>query len=396
MSGDWGGFRKQLGDDGFTISPSFTSANMGNPVGGMRQAFTADGVFNVQLDFDLEKMSDGDVTGLLIHTNALYIYGQDLSQQYIGDFSIVSPISAYNTVRLQELWLQKSFLDDRLMLRAGNLAIDNDFFVSSSSSLYLNSMICTMITPIAINAPNTPAYPIASPGVRLQFLPTPETYVMTGVYGMDNSSNQATNNRYGTRFALTASSGMLVMTEAGYLLNQEPKDKGLQGTYRIGSFVHTANYDTWGSQAQNALGAGPLKSGGSNFGVYGLAEQQLYAHNAQSISVFMGGGGAPSNISFLAWSMEGGFNFEGFVPGRDHDVAGISFARSSVSSNLSNAAVSLGSAPLTVQTVMEATYRAQITPWWSFQPDFQYIANPGAAHASPNAVVLGMSTSIAF
>jgi hypothetical protein len=35
---------------------------------------------------------------------------------------------------------------------------------------------------------------------------------------MDNSSNPATNNQHGTRFALTASSGMLIMTEAGYLL----------------------------------------------------------------------------------------------------------------------------------------------------------------------------------
>jgi porin len=395
MTGEWGGLRRELGDDGFTVSPSYTSVILGNPSGGIKQGIVSDGLFNVALDFDLEKMSAGAVNGLLIHINALYAYGPDPSLRNIGDFSGVSPIATYNSVRLEELWLEKSFLDKRLSIRVGNLSL-NDFFVSTSSSLYLNGTINSLITPIADNVPNLPLFPVASPGVRLQFLPTPQTYVITGVYGMDSNSNPATNNQHGTRFALNASSGVLIMTEAGYLLNQSPQDTGLKGTYRIGSFVHTANYDTLASKAQNAVGAGPLRSGGSNYGVYGLAEQQLYAHGARSISLFLGGGGAPSNIDFVAWSLEGGFNFSGFIPGRDHDVAGVSFARSTVSSDFSASAVSLGGAPFTVQSVLEVTYRVQIAPWLFVQPDFQYIVNPGAEHAFPNAIVLGMSTSIAF
>jgi porin len=191
-------------------------------------------------------------------------------------------------------------------------------------------------------------------------------------------------------------SGMLIMSEVGYLLNQAPGDKGLNGTYRVGSFVHTADYDTWTSQAQHALGTGSLKTAGPNYGIYGLAEQQIYVHGAQSISVFVGGGGAPANIDFLAWSLQGGLNFSGFLFERKQDVAGVAFARSSVSGAFSDSAVSLGGASYMSQSNLEATYRIQVTPWWYVQPDFQYIINPGATSSIKNAVVLGLSTSIAF
>jgi len=395
LTGDWGGLRKKLEDDGFAVNPTYTSIIQGNPSGGKSQGFANDGLFNVQLDFDLEKMTDGDVTGLTVHANALYIYGPSLSQEYVGDFSGTNLIYAYNTVRLQELWLEKWFLDKRLSLKVGNMAVDTEYFQSSSDALFINSTF-TLATLMANNVPNSPTYPVASPGVRLKFLPTPETYVMTGVYGMDNSSNQATTNKYGTRFALTASSGMFIMSEAGYLLNQQPNDKGLQGTYRLGSWVHTADYDTWGSQADNALGTGPLKSGGSNYGVYGLVDQQVYSHDAQSISLFAWGGGAPSNINFVDWYFQGGVDFTGFIPGRDNDVAGVAFARSDVSGNYSASQVLQGNPPSTAESVLEATYKVQVAPWWSVQPDLQYYFNPSGVQGSSNAVVLGISTNISF
>ena len=44
----------------------------------------------------------------------------------------------------------------------------------------------------------------------------------------------------------------------------------------------------------------------------------------------------------------------------------------------------------------EATYEIAITPWWSIQPDLQWIINPSGVTGSPNALVLGLRTSVAF
>ena len=189
---------------------------------------------------------------------------------------------------------------------------------------------------------------------------------------------------------------MLVMSEAGYLLNQSPNDRGLQGTYRLGSFVHTANYETWQSQANFANGTGPLQSAGANYGVYGVMDQQIYAHGGEGISLFVRSGGAPSNVNFVDYYVDGGFNFTGFIPGRYDDVAGIAVARSHVSDPFSDSQVAQGNPPSTAETVVEATYKVQIAPWWSVQPDVQYIFTPSGVQGSKNATVLGLRTSVAF
>ena len=395
MTGDWDGFRDVMENAGVTFSPTYTGEVFGNPSGGAKQGLITDGMFNLVLDIDLDKITNGALANTTIHANAFYIYGSSLSASDVGDFSNISNIAAYNTIRLQELWIEKLFWDKRLSLKIGNMAVDNEFFQSSSAALFINGTFGAFDL-IANNVPNAPVYPLASPGVRLMLQPTSAFYVMAGVYGMDNHSVPNVNNQNGTRFALDGSSGMLVMSEAGYLLNQSPNDQGLQGTYRIGSFVHTSNYTTWTSQANAANGTGSLQSAGTNYGIYGVMDQQLYTQGDQAISFFVRSGGAPSNVNFVDYYVDSGFNFTGFLPGRGSDVAGLAVARAHVSDDFSNARVAQGDLPLTAETVIEATYKVQLTSWWSVQPDLQYIITPSGVQGSQNALVLGVRTDIAF
>jgi porin len=56
------------------------------------------------------------------------------------------------------------------------------------------------------------------------------------------------------------------------------------------------------------------------------------------------------------------------------------------------------------ETVVEATYQYQATPWLKIQPDFQFVFNPGAGIANPDdptekvkdEAVLGVRATIAF
>jgi porin len=342
-------------------------------------------LLNVALDLDLDKMNDGGwLSETTIHANALWIHGPGLSDHDVGDFSDTSNIAGYNTVRLQELWLQKKFWEDRVSLKIGNMAVDNEFFQCSSGSLFISGTFGAF-TFVANNLPNSPVYPLAAPGIRLQLVPSSRFYVMAGVYGQDINSDPAINNKNGTRFALNSSSGMLVMSEAGYLLNQSPNDRGLQGTYRIGSFIHTDDTATFEGS-----------SGGATYGIYGVMDQQIYSKTSRAISLFVRSGGAPSNTNFVDYYIEGGFNFTGFVPGRDNDVAGLALARSHVSGEFSTASELSGGPAYTAETVIEATYKAQLAPWWSVQPDAQYIVTPGGFSGAHNAVVLGVRTTVAF
>jgi porin len=395
LTGNWGGLRDALKKDGVTFTPLYTGEVFGNPSGGARQGVVSDGLFDLDLYLDLDPMSGGAIKDTLVYASALYIYGSNLSGQDVGDFSITSNIAAYNTLRLQELWVQKVFWDKKLSVKVGNMAVDNEFFQSGSAALFINGTYGAF-TFLANNVVNSPTYPLASPGVRLQFLPSSQFYVMAGVYGQDTGSNPATNNQSGTRFALNGKSGMLVMSEAGFLLNQGPKDKGLQGSYRLGSFLDTGNHTTFASQADVASGTGPLRSAGTNFGVYGVIDQQVYSHDSQGISLFTRCGGAPSETNFVDYYLEFSCNLTGFVPGRDKDVGGLAMARSHVSDDYSAAQVLEGNPPSTAETVIEATYKVQLAPWWSVQPDAQYIVTPSGVQGSRNAVVLGVRTYVAF
>jgi porin len=384
MTGDWGGWRKKLADDGFTFLPTYIGEVLGNPSGGARQGVIYEGLLDLPLNFDLGKMDDA-LADTTIYADALEIHGPGLSQRFVGDFSNTSGIAAYNTLRLDEVWIQKLFWDKKLSVKAGNVAVDTEFFQSASASLFVSSSFGTF-TLFANNLPGGgPAYPLAVPAVRVSFTPIPQFYVMAGVYGQDDRIDQAVNDQYGTLFALNEHDGMLIMSEAGFLLNQEANDKGLQGTYRLGSFVHTDDTPTWAGG-----------NGGTGYGIYGVMDQQLYSENSRVISLFVRSGGAPSNTNFVDWYAEGGFDFTGFVPRRGNDVAGLAVARSHVSGDYSAAQIAAGSRPLTAETVIEATYKVQLAPWWSVQPDFQYIVTPSGVEGSSNAVVLGLRTTVAF
>lgn len=379
---------------GITFLPVYYGDVMGNPSGGLRQGAVTDGGIDLILDLDLARMSDNAVDDLIIHTNALYVYGPNISITDVGDFSITNNVAVYNSLRLQELWIEKGFWDKYLSLRVGNIAIDYEYFQSASAYLFINATFGAL-NLISANVPNAPVYPVASPGVSLKVQPTPNFYAMAGVFGMDSKSNWAINNQNGTLFALNSKSGMLIMSELGYLLNPSPKDCDLEGTYRVGSFIHTADYKTWDSRAQAIMGTGPLRSAGTNYGIYGVMDQQIYRNEKQIITLFGHSGWAPSNVNFVDYYVDGGFTFTGFIPGRDKDVAGLAMTHSHVSHSFSDAMVSLGNHPFTAETAIEATYKVQLTPWWFVQPDVQYVISPGGVD-TPNALVLGLRTVITF
>ena len=60
----------------------------------------------------------------------------------------------------------------------------------------------------------------------------------------------------------------------------------------------------------------------------------------------------------------------------------------------------------TGETFVELTYQYQIVPWWTVQPDVQYVFRPGAGIADPsdptgtrllrNELVVGLRTNITF
>lgn len=395
LVGEARGARVRLEQLGVSIVPTYIGEIMGNPVGGIDRGFVYDGVLNVPLDLDLERIT-GFLHDLTFHVNALWLSGQGLSTRHTGDFSNTSNIAGYNTVRLQEMWFEQALWRKRITLRAGVLAADAEFFTSGYGSLFLNGTFGAF-TLVGANLPNAPIYPVAAPGVRLAVQPVSKFLFQIGVFGGDSGGSQDQNN-HGTNLNLRGRDGALVFSEANFFLNQSPGDRGLKGTYKVGSFVHTggANFPTFQSQAREALGLGTVENRGANYGVYGVIDQEILKAGGRTAGAFLRAGGSPSDASFVDFYIDGGVNFTGYVPGRLLDVIGLAVAYSSVSDDFSAGEKRQGGIGYGSETVLEATYRVNLAPWWSVQPDVQYILDPSGQHGSHDALVLGLRTAVAF
>ncbi len=395
--GDPDGLRTDLLTSlGIAITPAYVGEVMGNPTGGIKQGITYDGLFNVPLDIDVDRLTRGLTSDLIFHVNAEWLQGQGLSVRHTGDFSNTSNIAGYNTVRLQEMWFQQQFWDKRGSLRFGVLAADAEFFTTSNGTLFLNGTFGAF-TLVGANLPDPNIYPVAAPGVRFAIQPTSKFSFQAGIYGGDSGGSQDQNN-HGTNFNLRSRDGALIFSEVAYYLNQSPNDRGLTGTYKLGAFVHTGSqaFQTFDSQTRVALGTGNPEDRSTNYGLYGVVDQDLYKARGRTISGFLRVGGAPTDVNFVSFYVDGGINFTGFVPGRRRDVAGVAVAHSSISDEYSRNSRAQGGTGFSSETVLETTYRVTLAPWWSVQPDLQYIFNPSGASGSHDALVLGMRTAVTF
>lgn len=386
LTGDWGGWRSRLTERGIDLLPTYTGEVLGNVAGGQFGTGTIyDHSLNLPLTVDLKKFVGWN--GATFHANAFWIAGESLSEKYVGDLANVSNIAGERAVRLQELWLQQEFWQAKVSLRAGQLAVDSEFFAANSSALFINGSFGAFPL-VAANLPNPPVYPLAAPAVRLRLQPDPRHYFQAALFA-GNSGTQ-NGNSGGTDFHIAADDGALLFSEIGFMpwANQT---NALATTLKAGSFVLTKRTPTWNAQISSNGG------GAANFGFYGVVEQDLVQRKERKISAFLRGGYAPADRNVVDWYFDAGLNFTGFVPSRGQDVAGLAVSRSHFSGDFSRyAQIVNGDLAPASEIAVEATYRAQITSWWMVQPDAQFIFTPGGNRACQNAVVIGLRTSIVF
>lgn len=387
LTGDWGGARTKLAGNGIDFSATYTGEVLGNVAGGRYGTGAAyDHSLNLPLSVDLEKLAGWN--GATFHANAFWIAGESLSEKCVGDIGNASNIAADRAVRLQEIWLQQEFWQAQLSLRAGQLAADNEFFTADSAALFINGSFGAFPL-ISANLPNPPIYPMAAPAIRLRLRPDPKFYFQAALF--DGDSRSQSDNASGTDFPIATGDGTLFFFEAGFQPYADATNVPVL-SLKAGLFVHTKRTPTWNEQITGDPGGGA-----ANFGFYGVAERELFQRADQKISTFLRGGYAPADRNAVDWYLDAGFNFTGFVPGRPHDVAGLAVARSNFSRDYSRYENSLsGSTVHDSEIVVEGTYRAQLAPWWTLQPDLQFIITPGGDNSCQNALVIGLRTSLVF
>jgi porin len=375
------------------------------------------GIFQPKLDLDLHRLVGWK--GGRVQVSALVTHGPFFSANYLGNILAVSNLEAGSVARLYTLWYEQNAPHHRWSVRAGLILADSHFLQSHAAANFINDGI-SWPSFLNANLPGSgPVYPLPAPGIRVRVKPRDDMAFQAAVYSGDpsggNGSNRSVPLRTGTVFSF--SGGIFLIAEASYLLNQGKDARGLSGAYRIGAWYHSSSrfadqrFDNTGLSLASSRSTGiPLEHTG-DYGVYGMIDQVLYrvlGTQDEGLSGFVRAGGAPNDRNLISFYADGGLLYKGLVPGRANDKVGIAAAHARVGANARRLDADIrqfGNLFYPVrsgETVIEMMYQAQLAPWWTLQPELQYIVRPGGGVLNPdgslrpNAWVVAIRSSLDF
>ncbi|MDB5649485.1 MAG: Porin [Hyphomicrobiales bacterium] len=267
-----------------------------------------------------------------------------------------------------------------------------------------------------------PAYPLATPGVRLGLYPTDNVTVLLGLFNGDPAGpglgDPQNRNRAGLNFRVTDPA--FLIGEAQYKYGDPKSPTGLSGVVKVGAWSHLGRFGdgrvgTEGLSLADPLSNGTPASHHGDHGIYGVIDQQVYRladDPTKGVGIFARASGAPGDHNLVDFYADAGINFTGLVPGRPDDAFGAAVAYTRIGKSFRNydldlAAFSGVAFPRrSSEAMLEVTYSAQIVPGWTVQPNFQYIVRPSGGVVDPqdpsgtrilkNAAVFGLRTTLKY
>ena len=423
LLGDMGGLRPWLGKYGVTLNLQETSEYLNNLSGGTKRGGAYDGLTELSVTVDTEKAIG--LTGGSFYVSALQIHGTNLTQRNLQTLQSATGIEANATTRLWELWYQQALLGGKVDVKVGQQSLDQEFIVSQTATPFMNATFGWPVLPSVDLPAGGPAYPLSSLGVLVRAKPSDTVTVLAGVFDGNPApglGDPQKLNAHGTNFGL--GNGVLFIGEVQYALNPPPANPadaasaGLPGTYKLGFWYNTNHFDdqrfdNTGLSLANPASSGIPQSHKGNYSFYAVADQMVWrpsADSPQSVNVFARIMGAPGDRNLVDLGVNAGVTLKAPFKGRDNDVVGLAVGYAKIGSHAQDLASDTASLTTpgypsrSAETVIEATYQYQVTPWWMLQADAQYFFRPSGGIPQPdnsgtrigNEFVVGVRTNIVF
>ena len=417
---DPGGLRQSLWSKGITYQATLIEETLADVAGGARRGVAEDGRLEIDLDADLAKALGWK--GAKLHASGYLIHGTaEPSAAYVGSIAAVSNIEALPSVKLYELWLQQKSPDGKISLRFGQLGADTEFVTSKTANLFMVSTVGWPNILAADLQSGGPAYPLATPGVRLGLYPNKRTAFLLGLFNGDSAApgqgDPQQRDFYGVDFQLA--SPPFLIGEAQFRHGGKKAGSGLPGVVKLGAWAHSGSfsdqrYGTDGLPLASPLSTGAPVAHRGDQGVYAILDQTVYrpVDGEGGVSIFARASASPSDRNLIDLYADAGVTFSGFWRRRPDDSFGFAAAYSRISPDAQAydrdiAFYSGEPSPVrSYEADFEATYSAQVMSGWTLQPDVQFILHPkgGAANLYdqtglrplPNALVVGLRTTVSY
>ncbi len=388
LLGDADGWRTQLGDTGWQPFATLMTELWDNTRGGIRNGMTNDLLLNFGGEADLAKLAGWD--GAALRASFEWIQSNHPNHN-TGALNPPTNIDASDQIRVYNLYLRQKL--GQLTLKIGQIGADDDFAQTPGSGLFLNPGVTAPPNlynqTLADGDAAVPHFPTDAPGIFARYdakdLPI---YTQLEVSLCDAGPDVSNNHGFDWR----GSNGAMFAAEAGWNYHVAQ----LPGTVAVGGFQMDGRFTNWDSGAQER----------GIYGCYGFVTQTLVQSPGSDggdpqpvITVFLFGGMAgPNNRVGPSADCASGINWNGPLPSRAKDVAGIALLHTRFSPDFTRSAFNPNGPGVTTaaETVVELTYQAVLAPWLNLQPDLQVIFNPANAGTRSTAVVIGARATLSF
>ncbi|MBU1037949.1 MAG: carbohydrate porin [Candidatus Omnitrophica bacterium] len=397
MTGEWGGTRDEIANEGVTFTSTFVCDVLGDVSGGMHQAGRFDSSTGWDINFDLEKLAN--IIGAQFHISGLWRTGNNLSKDIVGNVLVTSSIYGSEQFRFYEMFLEKTFLDNRVNARIGRIATGDDFGFSPLYWTYVSNSVdgCPISLPLNMFFP---VYPTAVWGARIKANLSDDIYLTSGIYNADKEVGRQA--AAGLDFSLRLSRGMAFAQEIAYAPNTSPDSKGMPGHYKAGIYYNGSTcrdlYSDINGAAYSITGLAQKKHIG-NYNVYLHADQAVYHEEGtedQGLTALAVTTIGPENINIYPFFIMSGLIYKGLIPERDEDLSAFEVVYIKWSDDIKRSQSNAGLTTQKYELMLEFTHKFMITKWMFLQPDLQYIIQPGGTGDIKDALVIGTRFGLTF
>ncbi len=372
--------RGYFAEHGITFSSTYVIDAAGNPAGGVSQGFTQASSWGVDMGIDFGKRTPWK--GWFLYSSAVWRFGTSLSASKIKNQFAVQQVFGGQTVRFVNLYLKKTFFEDKLWVKAGRLEAGNNFLQSDLYYFFTNNAFDGNPVSVFLNTPFK-AFPNATWGAYLQTNPQKNLEYKAAFYNTNGRINR--NSTHGLDFSFRNDEGLLLINELSFL--KSPQTKKLPGHYRVG-------YLTFTKKKEKILGGKKR-----NYLAYLMVDQTLYQKDTvegSGITPFAAFLWAPKSSSIMPFFFVSGVVAQGMIPKREKDATSFGVAYGSFSKDLRKQQKNKGEEEQKIEVVYELNHRFQINPWFYIQPMVQYVANPKGLHSVSDAWVMGFQSEVIF
>ncbi|WEK30661.1 MAG: carbohydrate porin [Candidatus Pseudomonas phytovorans] len=391
LTGNWGGQRQKLADQGIKLTGDYTSETLSNLHGGIKRGTRYAQQIRLGAQLDLSKLLDIPDAGrvqVLINDRR----GHSATEDLIGNRMSAQEIYGGEYTRLTELSYQRNLFSPALSAKVGYMVMGTEFGGMPILANFVSAGFCAH--PLTMSSGSGWGnYPTAHWGGELRYDVNPSLTLQTALFQV----NPDYNARVSKAFAMPSNgtTGAILPLEA--IFNNRAF---LDGQYKVGWYYDTSDYPKIGGDGKSS----------SRTGAYLLVDQAIWRDEQDPASVLrVFGQAATSNAAtspMRRWYSLGLVKQKPFAS-RPHDAISFGYGRAVINPRTRDAQEAAAAPTEDVavvagldsgEQVLELNYGAQVTPWLLLRPDLQYYIEPGAFFGKQrgNALAAGVQIKMTF